>query len=142
MTDTQSGYYDWRCLLGALLIGSAFLYPVYFAIILANDSVFGDRVIITQLVHFSQREVWHLFWSDWQASLPAAYGICLPTLLFALFAQRLIGYSIFLTLPLIAVAVSLAISFIVFGDYSVQLTAIALLYSVPAAWIITKCPTR
>ena len=124
----------------AVCLGPAFLYPCLYIVQLATDTLLGDQVILDHLLNVSKRDIWGLFWSDWASALVASYVLLLPILLAALAIRHRFGTSLWLSLPGLALAGGLLVSITVFsGSYLVVLVAAALLFSLPATWILSKC---
>ena len=124
----------------AISLGPALLYPCFYIVLLAADTLLGDRILLDHLMNVSKRDIWDLFWSDWAAALLASYVLLLPVLLAALTIRHRFGTNLWLSLPGLALAGSLLVSISVFsGGHLMVLFAAALLFSLPATWILSKC---
>lgn len=124
-----------------ILIAAAplFLYPCLYAVLLADDTLFGDRLIL-DLLSVSKRNIWDLFWEDWAAALPLSYVVVLPTLSAALFVHRRTGRSLWMLLPALALVASLVVTIAIFsGEHMMVISATAIVFSIPATWVLSRC---
>ena len=119
-------------------VAPLFLYPCLYVVLLATDTVFGDRIILDHLFTVSKRDIWDLFWGDWGAALIPSYLIALPTLAAALVSRHRTGKSLWVSLPALALAAGLVVSIAVFsGGHMFVIFTTAILFSLPSTWVLS-----
>ena len=140
MLSTLRRYSEKLILPLAILIGPAMLYPSFYLVTFVKDSLSGDRVISYHFLYISKKEIWSIFWSDWAASLFVLYLLVVPQILLSLALRAGKKIPISWSLSITGLLSGSLVSFFYFGSQFLDVLLISsLIFTLPAAWIISSC---
>lgn len=123
----------------AIVIGPLLFFPCFFVASASIDTFFGEQTIVDHAIFVSKRDIWNQFWQDWAMALVPSYLVLTPLLAAASALRSKV--SIWLTLPVAAIVAAIVAALFAPPGLPIVLSlAIAILYFVPATWILSKCP--